>query len=362
MQTQARADLARIFLVILIIAMLIVGSLWTLLPFISAIVWATTIVVATWPTMLNLQRRMGGRRAVATTIMTIAMLAIFIVPFTVAVSILLDAAVESLELVREATCNGLPPPPQWLENIPIVGERIMARWQELAAGGPGLLRDSLRPFARSTASWAMSITGGFGLITLHFLLTVAVTAILYTSGETAAGGVLKFGRRLGRDRGERTVRLAAQALRGVALGVVVTAFVQSLIAGVGLWIAGVPRPGLLLAMVFILSVAQIGALPVMLPAIIWLIWSGQVSLGIVLIAFAVIVMVTDNILKPILIRRGVDLPMLLIIAGVIGGLIGFGVVGLFIGPVLLAVTYTLLDSWMNEEPPETQPPVSATIE
>jgi predicted PurR-regulated permease PerM len=134
----------------------------------------------------------------------------------------------------------------------------------------------------------------------------------------------------------------------VALGVVVTALVQSLIAGVGLWLAGVPRPGLLLAVIFVLSVAQLGPLPVLLPAVIWLFWSGSVVWGSVLVVFTVIVAVVDNVLKPVLIRRGVDLPLLLIVAGVIGGMIGFGIIGLFIGPVILAVTYTLLESWIKE--------------
>jgi predicted PurR-regulated permease PerM len=183
---------------------------------------------------------------------------------------------------------------------------------------------------------------------VHFLLTIVIAAILYTNGETAADGVVRFARRIGRDRGEQTVRLAGQAVRGVALGVIITALVQSIIAGIGLWLAGVPRPGLLLAIIFVLAVAQLGPLPVLVPAVIWLFWSGNILWGSVLVVVTVIVAVVDNVLKPVLIKRGVDLPLLLIVAGVIGGLIGFGVVGLFIGPVILAVTYTLLESWIKE--------------
>jgi len=175
-----------------------------------------------------------------------------------------------------------------------------------------------------------------------------LVAILYANGETAVEGVVRFARRVGRERGERTVRLAAQAARGVALGVVVTALAQSLISGLGLWLSGVPRSGLLLAIIFVLCVAQLGPLPVLLPAVIWLFWSGSAVWGVVLAVFLVVVSVLDNVMKPLLIRRGVDLPLLLIIAGVIGGLLGFGVVGLFIGPVILAVTYTLLDAWVND--------------
>jgi predicted PurR-regulated permease PerM len=194
-----------------------------------------------------------------------------------------------------------------------------------------------------------SITGGFGMIVVHFILTVIIAAILYSNGERAAEGVLLLARRIGQEQGERVVRLAGQAVRGVALGVIVTALVQSLLAGLGLWVGGVPRAGLLLAIMFVLGIAQLGPLPVLLPAVIWLYWSGSIGWAIALLVWTVLVGALDNILRPVLIRRGVDLPLLLIIAGVIGGLIGFGVVGLFIGPVMLAVTYTLLKSWVSND-------------
>lgn len=341
-------DLTRTVLVILIIALLISGSLWTLLPFLSAIIWATTIVVATWPMLLDLQRRMGGRRGAATAVMTIAILAVFIVPFALAVAVLIDAAVRSADLLRSLASEGLPPVPAWVAGLPWFGAGLAERWQDLAAGGPEAITETLRPYARTTAGWVLSLTGSVGLVVVHFLLTVILVGVLYAGGEQASRGMLMFGGRIGGERGERTVRLAGQALRGVAFGVVVTALVQSLIAGIGLWLAGVPRAGLLLAIIFVLCIAQLGPLPVLIPAVVWLFWTDNIVWGSVLIVFTVIVAVADNVLKPVLIRRGVDLPMLLIIAGVIGGLIGFGVVGLFIGPVLLAVTYTLLVSWVTE--------------
>jgi predicted PurR-regulated permease PerM len=350
MHTPAQQDLTRTFLVILIIAVLIVGSVWTLMPFLGSIIWAGTIVVATWPLLIKVERLAGGRRSLATAVMTVVMLAIFIVPFALAVGVLLQAAIEGVDVVKAAVTVGLKPQPAWLADVPVVGPRLAARWQELAAGGPEAITEALRPFVRSTASWAVSLTGGFGLVAVHFLLTVVVAAILYANGEATARGVLMFAHRIGGERGERTMRLAGQAVRGVALGVIVTALVQSIIAGIGLWLAGVPRPGLLLAIIFVLAVAQLGPLPVLLPAVIWLFWSGDIVWGSLLVVVTVIVAVVDNVLKPVLIKRGVDLPLLLIVAGVIGGLIGFGVVGLFIGPVILAVTYTLLESWVRDDP------------
>jgi len=173
---------------------------------------------------------------------------------------------------------------------------------------------------------------------------------LYASGETAARGVLAFAHRIGGTRAEDTVQLAAKAVRSVALGVLVTALVQSLLAGLGLWVSGVPYPGLFTAIAFVLAVAQLGPLLVLAPAVAWLYWSGHPGWGTALLIWSLPVIALDNVLRPILIRRGVELPMLLIIAGVIGGLIAFGVIGLFVGPVVLAASYTLLKAWIAEVP------------
>jgi predicted PurR-regulated permease PerM len=347
----ARTDLTRIFLVILIITVLIAGSLWTLLPFLAAIIWAATIVIATWPLLLRAERWAKGSRSVATGVLTIIMLAIFIVPFGLAIGVLIDAASEGIDLIRKLATQGLPPLPSWVPGVPWVGPKLAAKYQELAAGGPEAIATALRPYVGSTASWVLSVTGGLGAVTVHFLLTIVIAAILYANGELTAKGILAFAHRIGGERGERTIHLAGQAVRGVALGVVLTALVESIIAALGLWLAGVPRPGLLVALIFIFAIAQLGPMPVLIPAVIWLFWSGSVAWGVMLVVFTVVVAVVDNVMKPMLIRRGVDLPLLLIVAGVIGGLIGFGVIGLFIGPVILAVTYTLLASWVNDSTP-----------
>ncbi len=348
MSPQVQNDLTRTTLIVLFIGLLIVGSLWTMLPFLGALIWATTIVVATWPLMLRVQRLVGGNRTLATVVMTSVALAIFIVPFSLAIGALIEGAAQGADLVRSYLTNGLGPPPDWVSKLPWVGTRIADEWRELAAGGPDMLLETVRPYVRTVAASVLSITGGIGATFLHFILTVIIAAILYSNGEVAAQGVLNFFRRFGDRRGEEIVHLAGQSIRGVALGVVVTAIVQSLIAGLGLWVAGVPRPGLLTAVIFVLGIAQLGPLPVLLPAGIWLYWSGNVGWAAALFVWMILVGALDNILRPVLIRRGVDLPLILIITGVIGGLVAFGVVGLFIGPVILAVTYTLLKSWIAE--------------
>jgi predicted PurR-regulated permease PerM len=345
-QPQPQFDLTRIVLLVLIIGVLIAASLWTLLPFLGAFIWATMIVVATWPLLLRVQGLVGGRRWIATAVMTGVMLLVFIVPFSLAIGTLFDAAAQGVDLAHTYLTQGLGPPPSWIVDLPWVGKRIAAEWQELAAGGVEGLAATLQPYARSTASWVLSMTGGIGMTIVHFMLTILIAAILYSQGDLAAKGVLMFARRIGRERGEHVIHLAGMAVRGVALGVIVTALVQSILSGLGLWLSGVPRTGLLVALVFALCVAQLGPIFVLLPAVAWLYWSGSIGWATALLVWTIIVGALDNILRPMLIKRGVDLPLLLIIAGVIGGLIGFGVVGLFVGPVILAVTYTLLESWV----------------
>jgi predicted PurR-regulated permease PerM len=343
-------DITRIVLMVLFIFMLLAGSFWTLLPFLGAVIWAATVVIATWPLLLRVRAK-TGKPWLATVIMTAVVLLAVILPFALAVSTFLDVLHRAPEYLGEYMKSGLGPPPEWLVKIPAVGSKLVAKWQEIAAGGPEGLVAAAQPYVGAVTAWAISVTGGIGVVAVNILLTVIMVAILYAQGEIAAGGALAFGNRLGGERGKEVMVLAAQAVRSVALGVVVTALVQAVLAGLALWICGVPAAGVLAALVFLLGIAQLGPLPILVPAIAWLYWKDQAVWGTVLVILAIPIGALDNVLRPILIRRGVQLPMLLIIAGVIGGLIGFGVMGLFIGPVILAATYTLTKSWVLEGMP-----------
>ena len=357
MYSSAPTDITRTLLSVLVIAALLVGSIWTLMPFLSASIWAATIVIATWPLLVRLERLTGGRRSLAVATMTLLVLLAFIVPFAVALMTLAEAATSSPALIADFLAHGLGPPPEWIARIPVVGTSVADQWATISAGGPEALMAFVQPYARSTAAALLALGGGAGRAMILVVLTVILVGILYSSGETAARGALAFAHRLGGETGERTLRLAGQAIRGVALGVGVTALVQSVLAGIGLLITGVPHAGVLTAIAFIFGIAQIGPLPVLAASMVWLYWIGSSGSAIVLLIWSIPVISLDNVLRPILIRRGVELPLLLIMAGVIGGLIGFGVVGLFIGPVVLAVTYTLAQDWVGsgEGRPEGRP-------
>jgi len=343
----ARGDLTRTVLAVLLIATLITASLWVMRPFLLALVWATMIVVATWPLMLKVQTALR-RRWLAVTVLTGAMLIVFIAPLVLAIQSVVENADTITQTVRSVATREIPPPPEWVAKIPLVGAQISGYWNDVAEGGKEGLAARLAPYAGDAAKWLAGQFGDIGLLVLHFLLTVAIAAILYAHGETAGAGVIRFGRRLAGERGERVVRLAGQAIRGVALGVVGTALIQTGLAGLGLAVAGIPYAALLTAVVLFLCIAQVGPLLVLGPAVIWLFWIDATGRGTMLLIWSIVVGLLDNVLRPILIRRGADLPMLLIFAGVLGGLFAFGIVGLFVGPVMLAVTYTLLREWVTE--------------
>ena len=274
MDTLAPRDPVRVTLGVSFVAGLIVTSFWVLQPFLPAALWAVTIVIATWPLMLRVESMLWGRRGLAVAVMTLLMLLGFIVPLTLA---LLTIVTHAHDIV------------DWVESLATL------------------------------------------------LLVVLFAAILYASGETAAGAARRFARRLAGARGEHSARLAAQAIRSVALGIVVTALMQAVLAAAGLFVVGVPFPGMLTALVFLLCVAQIGAGPVMFLAVFWTYWSGASGWGTALLVWSLFVLSIDDVVRPILIRKGADLQLLLIIVSVAGGLLAFGVVGIFVGPAVLAV-------------------------
>jgi len=352
-------DLARITLSILSMGVLIAGSLWVMRPFIPALLWATMIVVSTWPFMLRLQAWLGGSRGGAVAVMTVVLLLLLFVPLYLAVSTVLEQSDRVVTFVQKLPTLQLPPPPQWVSDLPLVGRRAAAQWLALASLDPAQLADKLTPYIKNVLVWFAEKAGGFGTFVVQFLLTVVVSAILYAKGEAAARYLRRFSRRLSGSRGDKIVTLSGSAIRAVALGIVVTALVQSALAGIGLFAVGFPLAGLVSAIVFILCIAQIGPLPALVPCVIWLYATGSPGRGTALLVVTVAAQVIDNVLRPLLIKRGANLSLLLIFPGVIGGLLWLGIIGLFIGPLLLAVTSTLLNDWIasgvGENAPEDEP-------
>jgi predicted PurR-regulated permease PerM len=344
----SRNDLTRTVLTVLFIGALIGASFWVLRPFLGAFIWAIMIVVATWPMLMALQRRVGRRRWLATSLMSIVLLLVLVVPLSAAVGTLVSHADQIAGWARDLQGMQLPPTPSWVEHLPFIGERAASAWNDLARGGMQAMIALVTPYAGVVTKWVVAQAGGLGALFLQFVLTVVAAAVLYARGEEAADWVLRFGARLGGAAGENAIRLSGQAIRGVAMGVVVTAIVQTLIGALGLAIARVPFASLLTPVMFLAAVAQIGAATVLLGPVAWLYWSGSPGWGTFLLVVMLVVGTLDNVLRPILIKKGADLPLILIFVGVIGGLVAFGLIGIFVGPVVLAVAHTLMNAWMDK--------------
>ncbi len=353
-----QGDFARTVLGVLFICLLIGASALIVKPFVGAGIWAGTIVVATWPLLLTLQRVFGGRRTPAVAVMTLLLLLVVIVPIGGVIGVLVSSA-HRLAANPDVLANlTIPPPPAALHDVPLVGPDLAEKWGAWSAMSRDELAAVLQPYVADTVKWVIAKAGSAGRLLVQLLLTVIIASVLYAKGEGAAAGLRAFGRWLGGARGQDAVILAGRAIRGVALGVVVTALVQSGLAGLGLFVAGVPFALALTGLALVLCIAQVGPALILLPAIGWLFTRGDTGSAILLVVFAIPAVLLDNVLRPVLIRKGADLPLLLVFTGVIGGIVTLGLIGVFVGPVVLAVAYTLLSEWSREEEPARAAPAA----
>lgn len=346
---ETQRDITRTLFAVLFIGAMLGTSLWILKPFLGAAIWSVTIVTATWPLMISIQSRLWGRRSLAVAVMTVVLLCILVVPLWLSIDTIVSNADRITNWVKSLSTFEVPPPPAWLGSIPLFGKNLVAAWDKVAVAGIQGFMQKLAPYGGNAIRWFITEVGSFGVLVLQFLLTVVFAALLYAKGEHVASWIKRFGHRLAGPRGETSIRLAGQAVRGVALGVVVTALAQAVLGGLGLAIVRVPFAAVLTVVMFMLAIAQVGPLLVLVPAVAWLYWSSSIGWGTFLLVWTLVVGAMDSFLRPILIKKGADLPLLLIFAGVVGGLIAFGLIGIFVGPVVLAVSHTLLSAWVDED-------------
>lgn len=349
-------DLTRTLLGVLCIGLLIVAALWIVWPFVAAAIWATTIVVVTWPLMLRIQARLWNYRILAVASMITALILLFVIPLTLAIGAIVANAGTIVDQIRSIASIPIPPPPNWVVQLPFVGTAFAAAWMDASGTGVEGLVAHLIPYAGGLTTWLFAEMGSAGYLIIQLLLIPVFAAFMYQYGERYASTSLRFGFRLGGRQGEALIILAGHAIRGVALGVGVTAVIQSALGGAGLMLAGVPLAGLLTVLLLVLCIAQIGMLVVLIPAVIWVFWSGDPAWGTFLLIWSIAASMLDTWLRPLLVSRSANLPLLLIFVGVIGGFVAFGVLGIFVGPVVLAVAYTFLKTWLDESSPRTSEP------
>lgn len=341
-------DLTRTLLGVLCIGVLIVAAFWIVRPFVAAAIWATMIVVVTWPLMLRVQVHLWNYRALAVASMIAMLVLLFVIPLTLAVGILVANADDVVDRIRSITSMRIPAPPQWLAQLPLIGAALSAAWLDASVAGVEGFVTQLVSYAGGMTTWLFAEIGNAGYVIVQLVLIPVFAAFMYLNGEKYASTLLRFVRRLAGKQGEALINLAAQAIRGVALGVGLTAVIQAALGGLGLAAAGVPFAGFITAVLLVLCIAQIGMLVVLIPAVIWVFWSGDLAWGIFLLVWSLAASMLDTVLRPVLVSRSADLPLLLIFVGVIGGFVAFGLLGIFVGPVVLAVAYTFLKTWIDQ--------------
>jgi predicted PurR-regulated permease PerM len=320
-------------------------------PFLTLMAWALILAVTLYPFHGWLAGRLGGRQGLAATIVVVSGVLLIVAPSALLMKSFGSSIHDFVGAVQQNTLK-IPAPSAAVRDWPLVGERIHATWSRAYADLPGLVA-SMQPQIGELARKALSIVASIGLGMLQFLASFIVAGILMAYGETGAGASRAiFERIIGGGRGEAFARLSTATIRAVALGVIGIAFVQAILVGLALLVAHVPWAGVLAAITLVLSVAQVPALVVILPAIGYIWSSGNYGHGeaIAYTVFLVLAGMADNILKPLMLGRGVDAPMPVILLGALGGLATGGVLGMFVGATLLALGYQIFWAWVAADP------------
>lgn len=341
--------------VLSLMLVLSVGCFVVLRPFVAAILWAAILTFSTWPLHQRLERALGGRTTLASALMTAMVTLLLVGPLVLLGARLSDHALRLFEAVHSSMERELPPLPAWLAGIPLAGERLQEVWQA-AAAGEGSLRALLEPHLGRIRDGILEAGGALMSGTALMAISVFIAFFLYRDGRA---GVRRLRSTMGSIAGARarqSLDVAGDTINSVVHGVLGTALVQAVAAAVGYWIADVPGAFLLGFVTFFLSLVPMGPAVLWVPAAVWLAARGETGTAVFVVLWVgVLVGSLDNILRPILIGRRSDLPFIIIFLGIVGGLMAFGLLGIFLGPTLLAVAYGLVREWSGGERGEPLP-------
>ena len=342
-----------------VLLLLMLGCLLVLRPFVSALIWALVLCCSSWPLYCRLLRWVGQRRSLAAFIMTLGMILIMLLPFVVVGSTLADNVREVTAAVKGWFAQGPPAPPGWLHKVPVIGQQAVEFWR-------GTVEDSAKlwPYAQRLIEPISRGLLGFGLVLggglIELALSVFITFFLFRNADALAEQLTTVVERIAGQRGKHLLDVAGKTIRGVVYGILGTSLCQAVLAGIGFAVAGVPGPALLALLTFFASVIPVlGTTLVWLPAALWLFHQGANGWGIFMIIWGLGVGNVDNVIKPWLISQGSNMPFILIFFGVLGGALTFGLIGVFLGPTLLAVGYRLLQEWSATNRPGAVAPEPA---
>ncbi len=331
-----------------IVAILAMWCMQIVKPFLIPIIWGIIIAIASYPGYRRLRRMVGERHGVAAPLFTLLALMILIVPIV----LLAETAVDGIQMIVSQLSDGdlnLPPPPESVATWPVVGNELHQFWQRASDNLESLLT-TFTPQLKVLAAWLLTTVADMGFGILQFVVAIIIAGVLLANASSGYAVAHTIAKRLAGDPGDAFADLAEATVRSVARGILGVAFIQSLLAGVGFLIVGVPGAGLWALLCLLLAVIQIGIIPIILPMVIYVFSTADTLTAILFLLWSIFVSVIDNILKPILLGRGVETPTLVIFLGTIGGFLTSGIIGLFIGPIILAIGYKLFLAWLNEKP------------
>lgn len=329
------------------LAVLLIWCFQILQPFIIPLVWGIIIAVAIHPLYLMLVNLLGGRRVIAATLLVIVLLALLMVP-TVTLTKLLVQNVATLAGQFGQGQFAIPPPPEAVRSWPLIGEYIAKIW-ELASTNLADALKLVQPQLRAVGAWLVNVAASAGMGIIIFVSAFVIAGVLLAHSHSSYQLAHGIARRLVGERGDDFANLAEATIRSVARGVLGVAVIQALLAGVGFIFAEVPGAGIWTLLCLISAVVQIGVGPIVIPAIIYVFVIGDTLTAVIFLIWNVMIMVVDNVLKPLLLGRGVGVPMVVIFFGAIGGMLLSGIVGLFVGASVLALGYKLFQAWLNME-------------
>ncbi len=329
-----------------LIALLVIWCFEVVRPFIQPIVWGIILAIAIHPAYLRLGRVMGGRERLAATSLVVGSLLLLIVPSVMITTSLVESATELAGKLREGEVK-IPPPPTAVADWPIIGGGLHALWAEASRDLEAALRQA-QPLLKAIGRWMLSggATAGFGIV--MFALSIVIAGVLLSYGEQATDTARRIARRLVDERGDELVRLTGDTVESVTRGILGVALIQGLLAGIGMLVAGVPAAGLWALLVLLMAVVQIPTVLILGPIIVYVFATSSTTIAVLFAIWSLAVGFSDNVLKPMLLGRGVDVPTLVIFMGAIGGFILQGIIGLFAGAVVLSVGYTLFKAWLED--------------
>ena len=344
----------RLLVQILLLALL-GACVWVLAPFVSALFWAAVLAFASWPVMRILTRWLNGNSTLAATLLTVGWMLLVAVPLVWLGFNIADQIREVNMLVHSLQMQGLPAPPDWLGGVPLVGAGLLDLWNTLDEQGTAFFA-TIRPYIGQVANWLLVRSARIGGGMLELALSLVLVFFFYRDGPKLSAFVHSLLHRLIGDRADHYLELVAGTVQRVVNGVIGTAAAQAILAYIGFTIAGIPGALILGLLTFAFSFLMVPPL-IWGPAVAWLAWQGQYGMAVFLGIWGMfIISGVDNVLKPYLISRGGNLPLVVVLLGVFGGILAFGFMGLFLGPTLLAVAYSLLSDWLAKEVPEALNP------